>query len=129
MIKTGLRKINVAYSRISFADICAKLRLESEEDAEFIVAKAIRDGVISATINHEGKFIQSKENADVYSTNEPQISLHRRIEFCLKTHNESVKAMRFPENAHKLNLDNLKERREREQELAKNLAEEDEEEF
>ena len=39
VIKTGLRKINTSYSRISFDDICAKLHLESSEDAEFIVAK------------------------------------------------------------------------------------------
>lgn len=41
MIKTGLRKINIAYSRISFADICSKLRLESVDDVEFIVAKVM----------------------------------------------------------------------------------------
>ena len=42
VIKTGLRKINLSYSRISFEDICTKLHLESVEDAEFIVAKVIR---------------------------------------------------------------------------------------
>ncbi len=54
VIKTGLRKINLSYSRISFADICAKLRLDSAADAEYIVGKAIRDGVIDATIDHAG---------------------------------------------------------------------------
>lgn len=42
-----------AYSQISLADVCAKLRLESVEDTEFIVAKCILDGVIDAYINHE----------------------------------------------------------------------------
>jgi len=125
VIKTGLRKINVSYSRISFADICAKLHLESVEDAEFIVAKAIRDGVISATIDHAGGFIQSKENIDIYSTQEPQAAFHKRITFCLNTHNEAVKAMRFPPDAHKPNPETAKERRDREQEIAKNLEEED----
>lgn len=119
----------MAYSRISFSDICAKLHLESDEDAEFIVSKAIYDGVISATINHEGRYIQSKENIDVYSTEEPQVAFHRRIEFCLKTHNEAVKAMRFPADAHKPSLETVKERREREQEIVKNLAEEEDDEF
>jgi len=29
VIKTGLRKINVAYSRISLADVCKKLHLDA----------------------------------------------------------------------------------------------------
>jgi len=91
------------------------------------VAKAIRDGVISATINHEGRFIQSKEQLDVYSTQQPLAAFHRRIKFCLNTHNEAVKAMRFPPDAHKPTAESVKERREREQEIAKNLAEEEEE--
>ena len=35
---------------------------------------------------------------DIYSTNEPQAAFHQRITFCLATHNDSVKALRFPEN-------------------------------
>lgn len=46
VIKTGLRAISLSYSRISLADVASKLALGSREDAEFIVAKAIRDGVI-----------------------------------------------------------------------------------
>lgn len=60
VIKTGLRKINVSYSRIHLADICTKLRLDNVEDVEFIVAKAVRDGVIDASIDHRRAFIQSK---------------------------------------------------------------------
>ncbi|CAJ0641543.1 270_t:CDS:10, partial [Entrophospora sp. SA101] len=100
VIKTGIRMISLSYSRISLRDICFKLHLDSEEDAEYIVAKAIRDGVIDATLDHEKGFMKSKENADIYSTNEPQIAFHQRTSFCLNLHNESVKAMRFPLNAH-----------------------------
>ena len=32
----------------------------------------------------------------VYTTREPMNAFHQRIEFCLKVHNESVKAMRYP---------------------------------
>lgn len=39
VIKTGLRMISISYSRISLKDICLKLHLDSEEDAEYIVAK------------------------------------------------------------------------------------------
>jgi 26S proteasome regulatory subunit N3 len=53
VIKFGLKKINISYSRISIADIQQKLSLESTEETEQIVAKAIRDGVIDATISHD----------------------------------------------------------------------------
>jgi 26S proteasome regulatory subunit N3 len=53
VIKFGLKKINISYSKISLKDIQLKLALESVEETEQIVAKAIRDGVIEATINHD----------------------------------------------------------------------------
>ena len=95
----------MSYSRISLADIANKLMLDSAEDAEFIVAKAIRDGVIEAWLDHEGKFMQSKESIDVYSTKEPQLAFHQRITFCLQIHNQSVKAMRFPPKAYNKDLE------------------------
>nr|CAG4640743.1 EOG090X03QW [Eulimnadia texana] len=105
VIKTALRAISLSYSRISLADIAAKLTLDSAEDAEFIVAKAIRDGVIEAWIDHQGRFMQSKESTDIYSTKEPQLAFHQRISFCLQTHNQSVKAMRFPPKAYNKDLE------------------------
>jgi len=39
VIKTGVRMINLSYSRISLMDIAQKLALDSPEDAEYIVAK------------------------------------------------------------------------------------------
>jgi hypothetical protein len=65
---TGLRKINISYSRISFEDITKKLALDNAQDAEFICAKAIRDGVIDATIDHAKGWMQSKEITDVNVT-------------------------------------------------------------
>jgi len=43
VIKTGLNKINSAYSKISFSDIAEKLYLPKNENVDLIVAKAIRD--------------------------------------------------------------------------------------
>ena len=60
VIKTGLKKINLSYSRIRLSDVCEKLHLDSLADAEYIVAKAIRDGVIDATIDHTNGILQSK---------------------------------------------------------------------
>ena len=44
MLKAGLRKLSLSYSRISLVDIAERLQLDSASDAEAIVAKAIRDG-------------------------------------------------------------------------------------
>ena len=54
VIKFGLRKVNLCYSKISLSDIKEKLGIDvSELDLELIVAKAIRDGVVDASIDHE----------------------------------------------------------------------------
>lgn len=128
VIKTGVRMISLSYSRIYLSDIAQKLTLDSPEDAEFIVAKAIRDGVIEATIDHEKGYVQSKEMHDIYSTGEPMAAFHQRISFCLDIRNQSVKAMRFPPKSYNKDLESAEERREREQqelESAKEIADED----
>ncbi|NXU09375.1 PSMD3 ATPase, partial [Pardalotus punctatus] len=132
LLPPGVRMISLSYSRISLADIAQKLQLDSPEDAEFIVAKAIRDGVIEASINHEKGYVQSKEMIDIYSTREPQLAFHQRISFCLDIHNMSVKAMRFPPKSYNKDLESAEERREREQqdlEFAKEMAEDDDDGF
>jgi len=128
VVKTAVRTISLAYSRITFADIATKLLLDSPEDAEFIVAKAIRDGVIEAVLDHESGTMQSRDTSDVYATREPQIAFNQRIEFCLDLHNHSVKAMRFPPKSYNKELESAEDRREREAqdlELAKEMAEDD----
>ena len=97
VIKTGLRKLNTSYSRISLEEICKRLDLGSTENAEGVVAKAIHDCVIDAVIDHKGGFVRSNETMDVYSTTEPTEAYHGRIQFCQNIYNESVRAMRFPE--------------------------------
>ncbi|MCY6153610.1 hypothetical protein OV913_25775, partial [Salmonella enterica subsp. enterica serovar 1,4,[5],12:i:-] len=92
----------------------------------------IRDGVIQATIDPEHGYVQSKEPVDIYCTLEPQMAFHQRISFCLNLHNESVKAMRYPPKSYGKDLESAEERREREQqdlELAKEMAEEDDDGF
>ncbi|KAK7208478.1 proteasome regulatory particle subunit [Myxozyma melibiosi] len=125
VIKTGIRMMNLSYAKISLRDICIRLHLDSEESAEYIVAKAIRDGVIEATIDHEKGYMQSKEILDIYSTQEPNIAFHERIKFCIALHNESVKAMRYPMNQHRVELKNVEEAREREKELATEIQQGD----
>lgn len=45
VIRIGLRRISSAYSNISLDDTAAKLNIP-KEDVEFVVAKALRDGII-----------------------------------------------------------------------------------
>lgn len=94
VIKTGIRMMSLSYSRISLRDICLRLGLDSEESAEYIVAKAIRDGVIEATLDHEQGYMKSKDVGDIYATREPGEAFHERIRACLALHDESVKVCR-----------------------------------
>ncbi|CAN8075053.1 unnamed protein product [Agarophyton chilense] len=130
VIKTGLRMLSSSYSRITISEICKRLHLDSPENAEGVVAKAIHDGVIDAVIDHDGGFVRSNETTDVYSTTEPSDAYHTRIQFCLNIYNDAVRAMRFPEK--KDDEETPEQRRERlkeQEELAKTLAEEDDDDF
>jgi len=124
VIKTGIRRLSLSYSRISLRDICVKLHLDSEEDAEYIVGKAIRDGVIEGRIVHEKGWMECGSQKSGYG---PEVSevFSRRIGYCLELHNESVKAMRYPLNAHRKELAAAEGARERERELAKEIQEGD----
>jgi len=133
VIKTAIRKISLAYSRISLTDVAKKLKLGTPDKpdnlaAEYIIAKAIKDGVIEATLDHQNSWMQSKEIPDIYSTREPQLQFHDRIQFCLDMHNQSVKAMRYPPKSYNDDLETAEERKEREAqdlELAKEMSEDD----
>ncbi|CAO2817627.1 unnamed protein product [Amaranthus hypochondriacus] len=134
VIRTGLRNISISYSRISLADVATKLRLDSPNpvaDAESIVAKAIRDGAIDASLDHAKGWMLSKETGDIYSTTEPQSAFDSRIAFCLNMHNEAVRALRYPPNSHKEkeSAEKRRERQQQEQELAKHIAEEEDDDF
>lgn len=98
VIKIGLRKINLSYSRISIKDITEKLDLESEKEAEYIIAKAIRDGVFLAKINHDEGYVQSEEITDIYSTFDPQKAFQRRILFLNNIYSEAIKGMKYPDH-------------------------------
>ncbi len=91
VIKTGIRTMSLSYSRIRLRDIVLRLGLKSEESAEYIVGKAIRDDVIEATLDHEDGYMKSKDVGDIYATREPGDAFHDRIRACLALHDESVK--------------------------------------
>lgn len=81
--------------------------LDHPDDMESIAAKAIRDGVIDASIDHNTGVLISCGAHDTYSTLEPQAAFHKRIVFCLNLHNDAVKAMTYPPDAHKVRTDPL----------------------
>lgn len=125
VIKTGLRSINMSYSRISLKDICTKLGLESEQDAAGVVAKAIVDGVIDATIDYDSKCVVSQQSHDVYGTCEPQKAFHKRISFCLQMHNDTVKAMAYPDENDNKDNEDAEARRATEKDLLASIDDDD----
>jgi 26S proteasome regulatory subunit N3 len=125
VIKFGLKKINISYSKISIKDIAKKLSLESVEETEQIVAKAIRDGVIDAVLDHDNQCMRSQETSDVYTSNDPQNIYNKRIKFCMDLHNDAVKALEFPPKEDKRDFGNLDEERStKEEDILASLLEE-----
>lgn len=114
VIRTGLKHICQAYSRIALNDICVKLSLENPDDVEYIVSKAIREGVVDATINHEEGTVSTSDTVDIYSTTEPMLAYQKRIAFLNELHADAKRALRYvgttdPE------LENERQKREREE--------------
>lgn len=101
VIKFGLRKINLSYSKISLQDVTHKLGLESIQDTECIVAKAIWDGVIDAQIDHEHQHLMTWEVVNLYTSNEPQQVFDKRIKFCMELHTKSIKGLKFAQQEEK----------------------------
>ncbi|KAF4652471.1 26S proteasome non-ATPase regulatory subunit 3 [Perkinsus olseni] len=99
VIKAGLRGINLSYSKVPMEEVMQKLGLNSREEAAGVVSKAIADGVIDATIDDDGDFMQSSWSTDGYSGSSPQRHLHKRIAFCLQLHTETVKAMQYADTS------------------------------
>ena len=126
VIKTGLRRICQAYSKITINDVCVKLALENPEDAEYIVAKAIRDGVIDAQIDHEKGHITTSEALDVYNTAEPLHAMQRRITYLNATHDDAKRAMRYAQTLDPtVEEQRRKEEEEQRQDLARAMEDED----
>jgi 26S proteasome regulatory subunit N3 len=112
VIKAALRKISVSYSRIHLDDVAKKLNLNSALEAEYIVAKAIKDGVIDAIIDHNKQQMRSTEVASIYSTVNPQHELDKRIEYCLQLHQNCVRAFRYKEEEEEKEDEKKKEKEE-----------------
>ena len=86
----------MAYSKISLKDIAAKLNIPAE-DVEFVVAKALRDGIMHGNIDHEGQVLKIEADQNIYVTHEPQAQLDKRIRYCLGLYHEVQKAITYPD--------------------------------
>ena len=121
VIKAWLRKINLSYSRISIKDITEKLKLENEKETEYIITKAIRDGVFLATINHEKGYVQNKEIKDIYSTFEPQKAYQSRILFLNNIYVESQKSMKYSSQQEQAKKEARSKELEEEEDMSNNI--------
>jgi 26S proteasome regulatory subunit N3 len=136
VIKTAIRQISLAYSKISIKDIARKLALSSPAEAEYMVTKAIKEGTIDALVSFDttadDRYMQTVETENIYRSTEPQFSYDERIKHCLLLHNQAVKALRYPSDKGKAGIESIEQQRERELmelEFAKEMAEEDDDDF
>eukprot|EP01013_Petalomonas_cantuscygni_P010311 TRINITY_DN2336_c0_g1_i1.p1 TRINITY_DN2336_c0_g1~~TRINITY_DN2336_c0_g1_i1.p1 ORF type:complete len:320 (+),score=63.06 TRINITY_DN2336_c0_g1_i1:176-1135(+) len=98
VLKTGLRRAVSAYSRISLASLAQKLALGDATDAAYVVAKAVADGIVDATIDPDvvgGAVIPRRESAR-FATATAAASMRRRIEYLVALRHELQRAMKFP---------------------------------
>lgn len=96
VIRIGLRKISLAYSKISLKDIATKLNIPNE-DVEFVVAKALRDGIMQGEIDHESQILKIEGDQNIYVTHEPQKQLDKRIKYCLGLYHDVQRAITYPD--------------------------------
>lgn len=70
-----------SYSKISFADVSEKLRLEPTQNVGYILLKAVRDGVIKGRIDPSQKVLLLEETTNLYATSDPQNAFCSRISY------------------------------------------------
>lgn len=99
VVKAGLLTLCQAYVRIPLADVCARMAFDSPADAEWAVAKAVRDGVVDATIDCDAQCVVAGTAADIYSSAEPAAALRKRIDALNAVHDDAVRSMRFAPGA------------------------------
>lgn len=101
VLRAALKRICLAFSRITFAEIARKLGIPSIEDAQYIVMKAIADNVIEASCDLTSGHLTSKALSRAYKTREPQDTLNLRIDQAQAIRRDALQAMRFTERSSK----------------------------
>ena len=102
-----------------------QLKIPPPELHEWLEAAAIRSWSMTIlSVNHEKGWLECGSSQTGYGPDVAE-AYQRRIGFCLQLHNESVKAMRYPLNAHRKELAAAEGAREREKELAMGIQDRD----
>ena len=60
-----------------------------------MVSKAIRDGVITGSVDFSARELTISEKNDLYSTRDPQINFQKRIDYCTNMIATCNKAMLY----------------------------------
>lgn len=95
ILRAGLKRIISVYSAISLQRIGELLSI-SDEDVHSIVAKAISDQVITATID-ESNIVHSISTTPQYASADPQIDLVNRINTVMNLRQQCQQSLRFPD--------------------------------
>jgi hypothetical protein len=95
IVRAGLKRIIKVYSTISLQRIGVLLHI-GEEDIHSIVAKAIFDKVITATID-ENNIVHSISITPQYTSADPQVDLVQRIKTVISLRQQCQQSLRFPD--------------------------------
>lgn len=69
--------------------------------------------------------MQSREQSDIYESNDPQNMLHKRIKFCMDMHADAVKALEYPQKEDNRDFGDLDEEKSmKEEDLIASMMEE-----
>ena len=131
VIRAGLSRAVAAYSRIPLTSLATKLGLPSADDAEAVAAKAIADGSLAATVDRSDACVVATADPVGYEGPGPRDAFYARTAFCLELHNEAVRALRYEAGAGERAGETAEQARERaraEEEVARAIAEGEEDE-
>ncbi|KAK2964940.1 putative 26S proteasome non-ATPase regulatory subunit 3 [Blattamonas nauphoetae] len=95
VIQTGLKRLCLVYSSLPISDITSKLSLQNDNETEVALSRAIKEGVIQAEIDFEGRFMRVIEERNIIETDKPQLMMEERINQCLEMNEKLVKSMRY----------------------------------
>lgn len=101
VLRAGMKNISKTYSKIHLRDICHKLKLDSEQTTEYIVAKCIKENVIDAKIDYETSVVETFKENVLYETREPQDIFDQRIYFANQIKNDCLKSLNYPKKDRK----------------------------
>lgn len=96
VLRAGMKNISKTYNKIHLRDICHKLKLDSEQTTEYIVAKFIKENVIDAKIDYETSVVETFKERVLYETREPQDIFDQRIYFANQIKNDCLKSLNYP---------------------------------